>query len=239
MTSFFRVSKELRDGKTVWVKHAVKDYRNLLQRVLFVLRPSTKELANEAAAIRRVGARGALVPTILEEHAEKLVLSDLGTTLEQLLRTADAQTATALVAEAAKNLEVLHRAEGWHGNAALRNMTQTADGRIGLFDFDHGVPHWLPLKLKQAYDVWIMAGSSFSFDPEGGLARTILETYKYVPITDYIRRSCQPLRPFARALWPIRASLGRDVRRILQVMQVLQGLPGFGNGPSSTVGEGI
>lgn len=234
-----RVGKQERDGETVWVKRGVKDHRNLLQRIVFGLRGSARgELAREAASIRRMSARGALVPTILEESEHILILSDIGDTLEQILRRADAQTASALVTAAAKNLEALHRAGGWHGNAALRNMTLAQEGQIGLLDFDHGVPHGLPLLFKQAYDLWVMTASSFSFDPTGELAKTALAAYGYLPVTAYIKRSCRPLGPFSRALWPIRASLGRDIRRVLEVMRVLQGVPEFGNAHRST-GEGV
>ena len=171
MNADVRVTKETRNGATVWVKRAAKDYRNGFQRVLFSLCFCQTQTAREAAAIRALAKRGAVVPRIVEERADVLVTEDIGVMLEQLIRGGTAEENQSLVVAAAQALEALHRAGGWHGNAALRNLTRTADGRIGMFDFEYGVPHCLPLTLKQAYDLWLLCSSAIGLDPTLRLAQ--------------------------------------------------------------------
>lgn len=227
LTRNIRIIKDIRDGADVWTKTVAGKGPAAYRGSFF---------ASEAARLRAVARRGVPVPEVIELTDERLVLSDLGPTLEAVIRTGQAD-AGPLIARATETLRALHRAGGWHGNAALRNLTLTPDGQVGVIDFDSGVTKLLPLRLRQAYDLWQLVQSSVRFAPRGRLCRIVMRCYGRSAQRRWLLALAVAMSPLAWLLQPLAGMIGHDAWKSVHAIHAIRRTITTARGRSSLSGR--
>jgi len=108
--------------------------------------------------LRRIGElreAGVLVPEVLGEGRDTLLLGDIGPSLSRRLKNAaDPRQVDTLVHAAVAAIVAAHRRGAYFGQAFARNIT-VSDGRIGFIDFEEDPLQIMPLRDAQARD-WLM-----------------------------------------------------------------------------------
>lgn len=166
------------DGTRYWVKFARKNYPNLLAKILggFARHVGSASVQHEIDALNALRRRGMKTPDVVFSNQYYFVLTDIGPTIFELLKTASAQEGRRISLETGKAIRQLHHAGGWHGGARIYNMTMQ-NGEIGFIDLENTVDTWLPLGGRRLWDVWQLAHSLGYFDPEGYLGAAALVGY--------------------------------------------------------------
>jgi aminoglycoside/choline kinase family phosphotransferase len=125
----------------------------------------------------------------------------------------EAEMRTTLLTQVAKKLSELHRAQGWHGNAMLRNFTWH-NGQIGMIDFEDTAHASWPLSMRQAYDIWQVLYSAARVENGEALVRHFLAQYEPSSRALGLLRGVAWLQsPLYLLLWPIQSRLKRDIRQ--------------------------
>ena len=178
------------------------------------------ELRNEVRSMRAVGRRGVLVPTVVHQTADCIVMTDLGKTMQRHLEDADSAERMRCALQVADVLSELHGKSGWHGNAALRNL-MLCDGRIGMIDFENPAHRWLSLNGRHAFDAWQVIHSLAQFPDQESLICAFLKRYHPAPpVLAYLRRIAWILSPLL-LLAPFARYLKRDFRQGVYGLQAL------------------
>lgn len=139
------------NGETVYVK---KRRRNknpvgwLAQNVLYRLtdnllvipphRPVGDNVAFESETIRRLAGQGVRTSTVLHVTPDYFVMSDVGVTLEAVLRR-EPENAADYIAKAVRELRRFHDKGLAHGGSQIKNLT-VKDGEIYFIDFEENIP---------------------------------------------------------------------------------------------------
>lgn len=192
-----------------WIKRATKDFKN---RTQVVMGNSITPLRDEAQAMQALQRRGMLVPIVVHEEKEFIVLSDVGESIQQHMQAHEALRGS-YIEKVAETLTALHRAEGWHGNAMLRNFTMR-DGVIGMIDFENTAHRSWSRTMRQTYDLWQVLYCAARFEGGEGLARVFLKHYQ--PSSRallYLRLLALLLSPGYLLLWLLKPWLKRDIRQ--------------------------
>ena len=213
-----RVFSVTQDGERYWVKRSPKNYKNLFQIVLY---PNLSALRDEARAIRSLRRRGMLVPSIVHETTEFIVLTDVGESLHRHLQLCDDATRMRHILQVADLLSDLHCRKAWHGNAALRNFT-LKDGRLGMIDFENTAHRWCTLNVRQAFDIWQVLNSIAKFKERKPLAEAFLARYR-PPSRSllYLRMMAWAMSPAYLVLAPFSRFLKRDIRHAVKSVGTL------------------
>lgn len=166
------------NGRTVYVK---KRRRNknpvgwLAQRLLYRLtdnllvvppsRPIGDNVEFEAGVLRRLAGQGVPVPDVLHVEADYFVMSDVGRTLEAVLRD-EPEAAARHIAKAVRELRRLHDKGFAHGASQIKNLT-VKDGEIHFIDFEENIPDAY-LKKFQMRDLFLflMSLERHGHDPD-------------------------------------------------------------------------
>jgi hypothetical protein len=178
----FRVFPAEIDGRRVYIKRTEKNFPNRAAKWASALldgisrRERLTPIEHEANRIRMLADAGFIVPDIVIKTDDYIVLSDIGPTLESVIAKVSPQEREEVLRAAARSLRALHDKGGWHGAAALRNMTQAPDG-IGFIDLENRVDAYIPLFGRQYWDLWTLGHSTAFFDHSGGLSAVVYETY--------------------------------------------------------------
>lgn len=197
------------EGERYWVKRSLKNYRNLFQVVLY---PNFSALRDEARAMLGLRRRAMLVPTVVHETADFVVLTDVGECLYDCLLQGDEEQRMRYVLQVADLLGELHQRKGWHGNAALRNFT-LRNGQLGMIDFENTAHRWCTLNLRQAFDLWQVLNSIANFPERKSLAKAFLARYRPTSRALFdLRVMAWGLSPFYLMLVPFGAHLTPDIR---------------------------
>jgi len=176
------VQKIVMGGRAAWLKHYGRQPRSrrAAARVWNVivggldaapLRSPPQHSHDQAKRLelRRLGqlrARGVLVPRVLGEGRDTLLLSDIGPSLSRRLRDAPApRQVDELVHGAVAAIVSAHRRGAYLGQAFARNIV-VADGRVGFIDFEEDPLEIMPLRDAQARD-WLMFTAGVSRHYEG------------------------------------------------------------------------
>lgn len=196
------------DGERYWIKRSRKNYKNLYQ---VVLHPNLSALRDEARAMRSLRRHGLLVPEVVHEAADFIVLTDLGESLQRHLQRADASSRMQYVLQVADLLSEMHGRKAWHGNAALRNFT-LKDGRLGMLDFENTAHRLMTLNLRQAFDIWQVLHSLAQYEERKALEHAFLTRYR--PTSRgllYLRLIAWGLSPVYLVLAPFSGFMKRDI----------------------------
>jgi tRNA A-37 threonylcarbamoyl transferase component Bud32 len=216
------------NGRRVWVKRNRKQGQSTLaQRIFQLLRRApmdeTNRMANEIATMERLRSLGALVPEILHQGEDYMVLSDIGPSLHALMQQ---NPATELKREwmhkAATALRNLHRRGGAHGNPKLLDLTLHPSG-VGFIDFEEAGPSSEATDWQQVRDLWLFTHSTIRFDHTGALAADALEHYGLKPQLRQLRSLVLWSLPLYILLRPFQGILGRDVRFALGASRAILG----------------
>ena len=180
--------------------------------------PPAQAQATEKAMIVRLHGLGCLVPAILAEHEDALVLGDLGATLASLCkRESDPRARETLIASGFDALSDLHARGGWLNQAFARNLT-LSDGRIGFIDLDQDPTTVMSLEAAQARDLLLFVYSTARF-LESDLLR-----YSELLMRQLAREPAAVARRFEDALrrlaWlaPLAPVCGRDLRALARLI---------------------
>ena len=207
-----RVFSVTQDGERYWVKRSPKNYKNLYQIVLY---PNLSALRDEVRAIRSLRGRGMLVPSVVHETTDYIVLTDVGESLHLQLQHCDDATRMRHVLQVADLLSDLHGRKAWHGNAALRNFT-LKDGQLGMIDFENTAHRWCTLNVRQAFDIWQVLNSIAKYEERALLSDAFLERYR-PPSRSllYLRIIAWSLCPVYLLLAPFSRFLKRDIHHAM------------------------
>ena len=206
------------DGERYWIKRSRKNYKNLYQ---IVLHPNLSALRDETRAMRSLRQKGMLVPAVVHESADFIVLTDVGESLQRCLELADESSRMRYVLQVADLLSELHGRKAWHGNAALRNFT-TKNGRLGMIDFENTAHRSLTLNLRQAFDIWQVLHSIANFDERKALVQAFLARYRPTSRSLlYLRLIAWGLSPVYLVLAPFSGLLKRDIGQAVESVGTL------------------
>jgi len=213
-----RVFSVTQDGERYWVKRSSKNYKNLYQIVLY---PNLSALRDEARAMRSLRLQGMLVPSVVHEAPEFIVLTDVGESLQRYMQHGDDAVRMQYVLQIADLLSDLHGRKAWHGNAALRNFT-LKDGQLGMIDFENTAHRWCTLNVRQAFDIWQVLNSIAKFKEQKPLADAFLARYR-PPSRSllYLRMMAWTMSPAYLVLAPFSRFLKRDIRHAVKSVGTL------------------
>ncbi len=193
-------------------------------------RGGAQGLADEAAALRELGAAGFPVPPVIACTPDWLVLGDAGEALESKLnslRDRAPDDCWRLIAAAGDLLSKLHAAGLWHGGAQIRNFSWRNDA-AGLLDFeDHDLPG-MALAEKQARDLLLFVYSLTRYDRDAANPRLpAVAAHLIGAATPDVRACIHRLRRrmawlLALARW-LAPHAGRDVRQAAAADAALAG----------------
>ncbi|MFK8252233.1 lipopolysaccharide kinase InaA family protein [Ancylobacter terrae] len=216
------------DGAPVWVKRGTKDFRNVLQRLLgwgasLPLRhmtPARQRVYSEVRRLRALRRAGFNVPDILCVGSDYLALSDMGVTLDAVLRKDTASDeARRLVRQAAEMVAELHLAGQWHGAARVRNFT-VRNRAMGMIDFEDPVAG-LPHIYNRLMDLFMLTLSLARREPTGRLAREALTVYGAKRSLAEFRTVAFLMLPTYLVLRPFHTFLGQDGKQIVACLKAV------------------
>jgi tRNA A-37 threonylcarbamoyl transferase component Bud32 len=233
-------------GRRIWVKQAVPAKQKVwhrLQRFLAnvtgipLLRPTVSPggkqgLETEAEILRKLAARGILVPDLVGQDESWIAIGDNGgilkTRIEDEVRAGNEDKVKSYVIAAATALAGLHHAGVSHGAPLLRNITIRDDGQIGFIDFEEDPNARMPVADAQARDILLLVFSiqrEFKKCPE--LLRTGWNAYvsaagEGAPQLVPLRKVIGFLRPVYLILRPFRRWLGTDALNGLLAYRTLR-----------------
>jgi tRNA A-37 threonylcarbamoyl transferase component Bud32 len=167
-----RVQRVPLSKRTVWIKRYGTEkpswWMHLqvgLSRLVPIsyLRPSPYLPPRDMAAreVRRIGlfsGKGFATPRVLYASRGAIVLSDVGTTVQQRLRAlkdTDPAVHDDMLVGCAAELGKLHAAGLCHGRPYPRDMFFSGD-RMGFMDFEEEPQTVMPLATAQARDIWLL-----------------------------------------------------------------------------------
>jgi hypothetical protein len=174
---FERVTRVKYQGKQAWRKQYAEQGRRKRMVVLrwlarclgmnALLAPAplspTQACATEREMIQRLHQHDVLVPKILDEGDDYLVLSDVGTIFSIACRQASSvEMRLDLLKKAFNALNDLHGCGGYLSQAFARNLT-VLDGRIGFIDLEEDPKQVMPLPAAQARDILFFVHSTARF----------------------------------------------------------------------------
>lgn len=186
-------------GRKAWLKVYAQDDRGIKLAILDLaarrlgvpsLRPPSHWGGERACMIemRRIDALaacGALVPEVLGQGKNALLIGDIGMTLKSLLHQSDAGMQANLIERAARALAQVHANGGYIGQPYARNLTVAEDGRIGFLDLEEDPLESMTLGQAQVRD-WLIfaAGTSRYFaNPSSQFADVIRPSLLSVPVS--------------------------------------------------------
>lgn len=136
-------------GETRYIKRELnKGVRALTKAQQRVCRWMSMDMLRPARVVWRMGeeqqrleefrARGILVPTIIEAGNDYLILSDIGPSLTQVMKSlTDEKQRLALAIKGLEQLKVIHGKGLCHGRPLLKDMTlMPGTNEIGTLDFE-------------------------------------------------------------------------------------------------------
>lgn len=153
------------DGRTVYVKKrrpnknpmgwiAQKMLHRLTDNLLVAppCRPVGDNVLFESGVLRRLAEHGVPTPDVLHVDADYFVMSDVGKTLESVLRD-EPEKRGAYIAKAVWELRRLHDKGFAHGASQIKNLT-VKDGIIHFIDFEENIPE-MHVKKFQLRDLFL------------------------------------------------------------------------------------
>lgn len=216
------------EGRTVWIKRAGGPQATRWHRLQAflarvaphpMLRVTVDEggpasIARERARIEAFRAAGFLVPDLVLDLPDALVLSDLGPNLGQMHKR-DAPAFRALLPAIGDTLGRVHASGLVHGRPSRRDLVTRA-GTIGFLDFEEDPAKAMPIAVAQGRDVWLL----FVDLARGGLDDDALRATfdAYAPHLDEERRAALaavavPVARIGAVLQPlVGAFAGRDLK---------------------------
>lgn len=216
-----RYEYEPRRWRLAWLRRFV-DFLGIESLRPPAMLPPAQAQATEKAMIARLQDLGCLVPAILAEHEDALVLGDLGATLaSQCKRESDAQARTKLVASGFDALADLHARGGWLNQAFARNLT-LSDGRIGFIDLDQDPTTVMSVEAAQMRDLLLYVYSTARF------LESDLPRYAELLTRQLAREPAAVARRFEHAIvrlaWlaPLAPVCGRDLRALAKLIGLRQ-----------------
>lgn len=120
---------------------------------------------HEARTLRELAARGVNVPAVLHVEDGYFVMSDVGETLERVLRDSPAEREYN-IARAARELRRLHDLGFAHGGAQVKNLA-VKDGAVYFLDFEELIPpeHLGEFQLRDLF-LFLFSLERCGFDPD-------------------------------------------------------------------------
>lgn len=122
-----------------------------------ILKP-VEMMERERRRMMEFGAKGFPVPDIIYSSQTAIVISDVGPTVQRILkwkRRAGETDHDALLIDCAAAIGDLHAASLCHGRPHVRDFF-LRDGRIGFMDFEEEPQAVMPLETAQARDIWLL-----------------------------------------------------------------------------------
>lgn len=206
------------DSRKYWVKRFRKNLPNTVGKLLhgltrLVARKDHGELAShEIGSLTKLRESGFLTPQVVFRNAHYMVLSDIGPSLEAVLTLASRDDRFEVVREAAATLRQLHDAGRWHGAARTHNLTLCGD-RIGFLDLENTVENWMPLTMRQGWDLYQLGQSAAFFEPHVPLAEAVMRAYGPGRVRKVLfAAACALIGPYV-ALYPFRNGRKREIRQ--------------------------
>jgi tRNA A-37 threonylcarbamoyl transferase component Bud32 len=162
-----------------------------------------------------------LVPSVVHETSDYIVLTDVGESLHRCLLLCDDATRMRHILQVADLLSDLHGRKAWHGNAALRNFT-LKDGQLGMIDFENTAHRWCTLNVREAFDIWQVLNSIAKYPERKLLSDAFLGHYR-PPSRSllYLRILAWSLCPVYLLLAPFGPFLKRDIRHAMNSVGTL------------------
>lgn len=227
-----------------WVKHACyskKTFWHRLQRILSyfiplsILRPTVSlggesALSHEINQLRKFKEYGLVVPHILEEFPDKIILSDIGLTLkEHLQKETSIEGRLLLLKNASRTLAEMHNLGLYHGRPHIKDIVYQPDTKqIGFLDLEENPLSVMSLNDAQDRDFWLFLCSC---------GRYIEHDVRYIEgiASSYLSQRNMPSPPknliiLAKILKPLRYLVekflynvvGHDVRNVVVVNKMLE-----------------
>lgn len=188
-----------------------------------------RRLQYEAERLQTLAAAGILVPAVLAQGPDWLVIEQLQENWLDVFELATSERQASLLISAFTDLGALHATGQWHGGAQLRNLMRK-DGQTYRIDFEEIVLQAVSLARRQFFDVLMLLLDAFRYGRSLGNVEAQtgqwLQAYQaaggpFEPVRRilmwgwYLYWASLPLRPFAR--W-----LGRDGRLTLDFLSMLR-----------------
>lgn len=166
------------DGEPVFVKKrrsgknpVGKFFQRLLYRLtgnVLILPPEQPiggTARHEAAVLRELAKRGINVPRVLHGEDGYFVMTDVGETLETVLRD-NPEEKEYYIAAAARELRRLHDTGLAHGGSQIKNLA-VKDGTIHFIDFEERIPEdKIPMFQMRDLFLFILSLERAGFDPD-------------------------------------------------------------------------
>jgi hypothetical protein len=206
------------DGRKYWVKRIRKNLPNPVGKLLhrltrWVAGKDPDALAShEIESLNKLRSCGFLTPEVVFRNQHYVVLSDLGPSLEAVLTLASRDDRFAVLCKAGEALRKLHDAGRWHGAARTHNMTLLGE-QIGFIDLENTVENWMPLLMRQGWDLYQLGQSAAFFEPQVPLAEAALRAYGPGRVRKLLYAAAVLLFGPYVVLYPFRNGRKREIRQ--------------------------
>ncbi len=206
------------EGRKYWVKRIRKNLPNPVGKLLhrlarWVARKDTEALAShEIESLNKLRDCGFLTPDVIFRNQHYVVLSDIGPSLEAVLTLASRDDRFEVVRKAGEALRRLHDAGRWHGAARTHNLTLLGE-QIGFIDLENTVENWMPLRMRQGWDLYQLGQSAAFFEPHVPLAEVAMRAYGPGRVRKLLYAVALLLFGPYVALYPFRNGRKREIRQ--------------------------
>lgn len=188
--------------------------------------------AREIARMRAFAEAGFPVPRILYASKIAMVMSDVGPTLQQILkemRSDHPERHDALLVKAARQLGRVHAAGLSHGRPHVRDFF-LRDGEVGFMDFEEDPAAAMPLGMAQARDVllYFLIVTSIAAEPQTTCPAALEAWSAGAP--EAARHQLRSLTRVIGRILPLarligRVHMGSDLRRFIMATEFLTKAP--------------
>ena len=169
--------------------------------------------SHEIACLNKLRRCGFVTPEVVFRNANYVVLSDIGPSLETVLTLASPDDVSRWCAKAAETLRQSARCGALARCSTHAQHDFVRQDRIGFIDLENTVENWMPLLMRQGWDLYQLGQSAAFFEPGVSHAEAAMRAYGPGRVRKLLYAAAVSLFGTYVALYPFRNGRKREIRQ--------------------------